>query len=1521
MKTSVCLLLAGLLLSPPAYAANLTIPSLLIDGRAVQSDSAYDDAAKAGGEDCIFFQGEPHRRLWAWLPASQSDVDDLAVGPDGVLYLADTYFGTVGMISLSGERLGTITVNGGGPGFAMHVAVHGGIADPETGEILVPGYVYVRGGDVADADPVEPYVYVYGLDGSFVRRIGVGIGDGLDEFTEDSEGPIGVDPDGNLYVVDSGHTEDGTPRKQIRRYSPGGVSPSIVAVHDDQAGHGHWLGLRDLVGAANGLIYLLDFGLYGSEDPRMIVYGQSGGGAIESWNLLSVALAYGNPTDVENDPVNGRLILSVGTHVLDYDYIGTPGPVWDSEENSGIQAFAYQPGDADFLALGMLPQPYTPLLSLYGRGPMLVNPMLSDYQQVDALGEFSIVADDPSILSICPSDTMIAVAADGVATVLIRQNMPAPGAALVTLTADRPHMAGAIAPLGAEPGPDPITVEAVEVDGQHVLVFQYRGPENYGPEADLVAGEEQFRYDALRIDWNPDYVQASTTLGIPIMRPPVLFVHGLWSGPEAWDEFPGIRNDVRWAGLTRYVDYQASHGSYFSENVRHLYSEIWQIRRDFTRQRIVTAQYDFITHSMGGVLARKLHDTGDGGGTAPANREYSNLGKGHFNKILFVDVPHMGSPAANALSDLADDLVSGNLSVRQRATAGFISPFLKYFIGAGDDQIFAGAIDDLRDDSPALNMANAAIPAYAHIGVGGLISPEWQFNMGMTRLVRLLSDLDPESCWQFAVNNHDAVVIDESQMGYFSPANYTETWDPWCGNHLYVLDGVCATIGALAEQFATTAVDDPFFESVIPAVSPGLSGKSAEHFATPDFAGDGFAISVSGSAIPNGTVTLEVTPNEGVDCEKYFLALNGYVAVLDSAQTSVDFQIPDSWLGPKILGGVAITSDGSVVGAEPVTIDVDTWDFPLEVWTDPGEIEIQEIGGTDVVRVYASFYLGSTRELNDTGRVTYTPTPGDEAIYHVLDDGTVLALAAGEGSLTVRAGSVQTAVPVKVVGEGTVTNPPHAQAMVVGSDQICTGFNVCLDASGSYDLDELLGDDLTFSWDLDGDGAFDDLSGSAPCFEVEAADDYVTYQVKVEDSTGQVAYASGVLTPIYAGCVGVEKVGNALPLEPLDNWTVSRNGDIYHVQHESDLIIRYNADGQVVSSVLPDPVYYMGISSSLAGTADGSLYYIAWDRYPDGTSTYHWVLGHVAPDGTHTRSLLPDGDADPPNSCMGASDTGYLYYTCGSADEPRLVKMTTDGTLVKDGIIDVPNQMLNVKNIVCGADGDVFIHFGDGDSRDQVLKVQELSSGLTVDPGWGADGFLEHSFRYIRGIALDEELRLTATVIPVFNDPTSVALFDSEGVLQGMRTHYLDGTRMDPLSKIGSLGGGRFVYAENDTLTLTQIYPSGVSAVPDDQDPGGGDSMETQLRSALSLPNPVATGGRIEIGYRFPGGSQAVELMIYDLRGALVRTLVREQMLGGNYRVAWDLRDERGRSLPSGVYLARLKTADGIRTGKMVLIK
>jgi hypothetical protein len=617
--------------------------------------------------------------------------------------------------------------------------------------------------------------------------------------------------------------------------------------------------------------------------------------------------------------------------------------------------------------------------------------------------------------------------------------------------------------------------------------------------------------------------------------------------------------------------------------------------------------------------------------------------------------------------------------------------------------------------------------------------------------------------------------------------------------------------------------------------------------------------------------------------------------------------------------GRKLTAEGSVVAAVPVTIDVNTWDFPLEIWTDPGEVEIQEIGGTDVLRVYARFYLGSTRELNDTGRVTYIPTLGDENIFHVLADGTILALATGEGSLTVRVGSMQTVVPVRVIGEGTVTNPPHAQAAVVGSAEICTGFNVCLDATDSYDLDELLGDNLTYSWDLDGDGAFDDLGGSAPCFKVDAADDYVTYQVKVEDSTGGFAYAGGVLTPIYAGCEGVEKVCE-IPYTSASAWGVGRDGYLYVIDESYDVIRRYDANCEPAGTIATSTHY--SIPSSFEVTPDGSLYYLQWDRDPNGSSSFYYLLGRVAPDGTHTRSILTQYIGLQPSSQIGSNDAGDLYVAVYISGEHHLQKIAVDGSPLMDGVIAAPNGFLNSRRVLGAAGGDIYVLFDDDDSKEIVVKMKEQNGSLVVDTAWADGGFLDLGFSWIPGIAIDGEGRLTASVRPIYSDPNQITHLGTNGEYIGKRTHYTDGTILVPRFAIAAAGDGRIAYEEaGDVLVIAQIYPSGVSAVPDDQDAGSNDPGVTPLRSALSLPNPVVSGGRVEIGYRFPGGSQAVELMIYDLRGALVRTLVREQMLGGDYRVTWDLRDERGRYLPSGIYLARLKTADDIRTGKMVLMK
>ncbi|MCK4330017.1 T9SS type A sorting domain-containing protein [candidate division WOR-3 bacterium] len=72
-------------------------------------------------------------------------------------------------------------------------------------------------------------------------------------------------------------------------------------------------------------------------------------------------------------------------------------------------------------------------------------------------------------------------------------------------------------------------------------------------------------------------------------------------------------------------------------------------------------------------------------------------------------------------------------------------------------------------------------------------------------------------------------------------------------------------------------------------------------------------------------------------------------------------------------------------------------------------------------------------------------------------------------------------------------------------------------------------------------------------------------------------------------------------------------------------------------------------------------------------------------------------------------------------------------------------------------------------------------------------------------------------------------------------------------------------------------------------------------------PNPFRT--TTEIRYSIPI-QKYVELKIYNLAGQLVKTLVNEQQKARTYIVKWNGRDNKGRSLPSGMYFIRLKVGD-----------
>jgi fibronectin type 3 domain-containing protein len=85
-----------------------------------------------------------------------------------------------------------------------------------------------------------------------------------------------------------------------------------------------------------------------------------------------------------------------------------------------------------------------------------------------------------------------------------------------------------------------------------------------------------------------------------------------------------------------------------------------------------------------------------------------------------------------------------------------------------------------------------------------------------------------------------------------------------------------------------------------------------------------------------------------------------------------------------------------------------------------------------------------------------------------------------------------------------------------------------------------------------------------------------------------------------------------------------------------------------------------------------------------------------------------------------------------------------------------------------------------------------------------------------------------------------------------------------------------------------------------------------------SYPNPF--NPRSTIRYDLPRGIDA-SLVVYDIVGREVAQLVEGYLEPGYHTTVWDGRDADGRSVPSGIYIARLITLEYSKSIKMVLLK
>jgi hypothetical protein len=155
------------------------------------------------------------------------------------------------------------------------------------------------------------------------------------------------------------------------------------------------------------------------------------------------------------------------------------------------------------------------------------------------------------------------------------------------------------------------------------------------------------------------------------------------------------------------------------------------------------------------------------------------------------------------------------------------------------------------------------------------------------------------------------------------------------------------------------------------------------------------------------------------------------------------------------------------------------------------------------------------------------------------------------------------------------------------------------------------------------------------------------------------------------------------------------------------------------------------------------------------------------------------------------------------------------------------------------------------------------------------------------------------------------SLIYSSGPTAGVRGAYGDGRTF--ISGFG-FEGVSSATSRNDLMTaILDWITNPFTAV--------GDHVQVPLlQQPYVTPNPFnpQTSIKFEVG-----GSQAVnaEVVIYDLRGRAINHLFRGVLEPGPKSLTWNGRDDGGRGLASGIYLALVKVGDETRPVKMTLAR
>ena len=180
------------------------------------------------------------------------------------------------------------------------------------------------------------------------------------------------------------------------------------------------------------------------------------------------------------------------------------------------------------------------------------------------------------------------------------------------------------------------------------------------------------------------------------------------------------------------------------------------------------------------------------------------------------------------------------------------------------------------------------------------------------------------------------------------------------------------------------------------------------------------------------------------------------------------------------------------------------------------------------------------------------------------------------------------------------------------------------------------------------------------------------------------------------------------------------------------------------------------------------------------------------------------------------------------------------------------------------------------------------------------------SERQFQGIAFSNAGPLGSALYVADAVTDNIYVVSPKGVLEAFAVGFTNPRRI----AIGPEGADMWVA---DQTGLYRIFST---------DPSDWEAAKTTLPVASGLesnyPNPFNSSTQIPYRVSAPG---PVRLVIYNVLGQPVRTLVDEIQAAGAYQVPWDGRDHQGARVANGVYLYRLQAGTVAQVRKMLVLE